>query len=145
METIEELFRAGRYRHAASRCSEVLVDDPDNLGLHLLRVRALMALRCDEQAKRELGRLLRWRPDSGLAHRLLAELAIRLGKMTAAVTLLKRAVKLSPDDRTASSLLELIECLNRPGPDLDDDTTVVTDVRGDDFLVPERRRFWRTG
>lgn len=104
------LFRTRQYRAAAAVCLELLARDPDDLELRILRARALMALRCDEEAKRELARALRVNRRSGEAHRLLGELAIRCGKMQAAATFLRQAVRYAPGDSLAASLLELLSC-----------------------------------
>lgn len=109
-----DLFRTRQYRAAASVCQEELARDPDNLALRILRARALMALRCDDEAKRELSRAMQINRRSGEAHRLLGELAIRCGKMDAAATLLRQAVKYSPGDTLASSLLDLLSCSIQP-------------------------------
>lgn len=105
-----ELFRTRQYRAAAAVCLELLARDPDDLELRILRARALMALRSDEEAKRELSRAIRLDRRSGEAHRLLGELAIRCGKMDAAATLLRQAVRCAPNDTMAASLLELLSC-----------------------------------
>lgn len=114
IEAAEELFRARQYRAVVSQCTEALELDPDNLTLRILRARSLMALRRDEEAKRELSRVLRWHQDCGEAYRLLAELAIRRGKLDAASTFLKHALRLSPDDAAAQDLLELVQSSNQP-------------------------------
>ena len=60
----ERLFQSRQYGSAASICAEALELEPDNLDLRILRARALMALRRDEEAKREMSRALRWHPAS---------------------------------------------------------------------------------
>lgn len=111
----ERLFQSQQYGSAASVCAEALELDPDNLDLRILRARALMALRRDEEAKRELSRALRWHPESGEAYRLLGELAIRRGKLKAASTFLRQAVRFSDDENaSARGLLDLIESSNQP-------------------------------
>ena len=110
----ERLFQSRQYGSAASMCAEALELEPDNLDLRILRARALMALRRDEEAKRELSRALRWHPASGEAYRLLGELAIRRGKLKAASTFLRQAVRFSNENASARDLLELIESSNQP-------------------------------
>ena len=110
----ERLFQSRQYGSAASICAEALEVEPDNLDLRILRARALMALRRDEEAKRELSRALRWHPASGEAYRLLGELAIRRGKLKAASTFLRQAVRFSDENACARGLLELIESSNQP-------------------------------
>ncbi len=110
----ERLFQSQQYAIAASVCAEALELEPDNLDLRILRARALMALRRDEEAKRELSRALRWHPGSGEAYRLLGELAIRRGKLKAASTFLRQAVRFSDENASARDLLDLIESSNQP-------------------------------
>jgi tetratricopeptide (TPR) repeat protein len=110
----ERLFQSRQYGSAASVCAEALELEPDNLDLRILRARALMALRRDEEAKRELSRALRWHPASGEAYRLLGELAIRRGKLKAASTFLRQAVRFSDENASARGLLDLIESSNQP-------------------------------
>lgn len=110
----ERLFQSRQYGSAASFCAEALELEPDNLDLRILRARALMALRRDEEAKRELSRALRWHPASGEAYRLLGELAIRRGKLKAASTFLRQAVRFSDESASARDLLDLIESSNQP-------------------------------
>jgi len=110
----ERLFQSRQYGSAASVCAEALELEPDNLDLRILRARALMALRRDEEAKRELSRALRWHPASGEAYRLLGELAIRRGKLKAASTFLRQAVRFSEENASARDLLDLIESSSQP-------------------------------
>lgn len=110
----ERLFQSRQYGSAASLCAEALEVEPDNLDLRILRARALMALRRDEEAKRELSRALRWHPASGEAYRLLGELAIRRGKLKAASTFLRQAVRFSDENACARGLLDLIESSSQP-------------------------------
>jgi tetratricopeptide (TPR) repeat protein len=111
-EAAEKLFHAHEYGSAASMCAEALECDPDNLNLRILRARALMALRRDGEAKRELSRALRWHPAAGAAYRLLGELAIRAGKVDAAKTFLRHALRCK--DGPARGLLDLLEGSNQP-------------------------------
>ena len=110
----ERLFQSRQYGSAASICAEALELEPDNLDLRILRARALRALRRDEEAKRELSRALRWHPASGEAYRLLGELAIRRGKLKAASTFLRQAVRFSEENAGVRGLLELIESSSQP-------------------------------
>ena len=110
----EKLFQSRQYGSVASVCAQALELEPDNLDLRILRARALMALRRDEEAKRELSRALRWHPASGEAYRLLGELAIRRGKLKAASTFLRQAVRYSDENACAQGLLELIESSTQP-------------------------------
>jgi tetratricopeptide (TPR) repeat protein len=108
------MYRAQQYTGVAALCADALEGDPDNLELRILRVRALLALRRDEEAKRELSRVLRWGSETAEVFCLLGELAIRRGKLQAAETFLTQALRLSPGDRKTEALLELVQSSNQP-------------------------------
>jgi hypothetical protein len=73
-----------------------------------------MALRRDEEAQRELARVLRRDGETAEVFRLLGELAIRRGKLHAAEIFLRQAHRLSPDDPQIESLLDLVQSSNQP-------------------------------
>ncbi|HKE14019.1 MAG TPA: tetratricopeptide repeat protein [Kofleriaceae bacterium] len=108
------MYRAQQYTGVATLCLDALEVDPDNLELRVLRTRALLALRRDEEAKRELSRILRVGSETAEVFRLLGELAIRRGKLVAAETFLRHALRLSPGDRTTEALLDLVQSSNQP-------------------------------
>lgn len=110
----QQMFRSHQYMGVASLCADVLECEPDNLDLRLLRVRALMALRRDDEAQRELARVLDRDSETAEVFRLLAELAIRRGKLRAAETFLKHALRLSPGDPQIEPLLDLVQSSNQP-------------------------------
>ena len=113
-EAAQKELEGRRYAACADLCAEALAVEPENLDVRILRARALMALRRDEEATREVSRALRWHPDSSEAYRLLGELAIRRGKLTAAATFLAHAVRLAPDDATSLGLLDLVRSSSQP-------------------------------
>lgn len=110
------MFRAQQYTGVASLCAGALESEPDNFELRLLRARALLALRRDEEAHFELRCLLRWHSETETAEvfGLLGELAIRRGKLDAAVTFLKQAQRLAPGDRKVAAMLDLLQSSNQP-------------------------------
>lgn len=110
----QQMYRAQQYTGVASLCADVLECEPDNLDLRILRARALLALRRDEEAQRELRCILRWNSETAEVFSLLSELAIRRGKLDAAVTFLKQALRLAPDDRKVAALLDLVRSSNQP-------------------------------
>ena len=114
VERHQQLFDARQYAACAAACAEALAVDPECLALRILRARSLMAIRRDEEAKRELSRALRWHRPTGDTYRLLGELAIRGGKLGAARTFLAQAVRLAPQDDSAAALLELVQSSNQP-------------------------------
>lgn len=108
------MFRAQQYTGVASLCAGALDSEPDNFDLRLLRARALLALRRDEEAHFELRCLLRWHSETAEVFGLLGELAIRRGKLDAAVTFLKQAQRLAPGDRKIAAMLDLLQSSNQP-------------------------------
>jgi Flp pilus assembly protein TadD len=109
------MFRAQQYTGVASLCAGALESEPDNFDLRLLRARALLALRRDEEAHFELRCLLRWHHnETAEVFGLLGELAIRRGKLDAAVTFLKQAQRLAPGDRKIAAMLDLLQSSNQP-------------------------------
>lgn len=110
----QQMFRAQQFTGVASLCADALEGEPDNLDLRVLRVRALLALRRDEEARVELSRILRSHRETAEVFQLLGELAIRRKKLDAAETFLKQALRLAPHDRKVSALLELVRSSNQP-------------------------------
>ncbi len=110
----QHLFRSQQYTGVAALCADALDIEPDNLDLRILRVRALLALRRDEEATRELSRILRWGSETAEVFRLLGELAIRRGKLHAAETFLRQSFKLDPHERKTQALLQLVQSSNQP-------------------------------
>jgi hypothetical protein len=108
------MFRAQQFTGVASLCADALEGEPDNLDLRVLRVRALLALRRDEEARVELSRILRSHQETAEVFQLLGELAIRRKKLDAAETFLRHALRLAPHDRKVSALLELVRSSNQP-------------------------------
>jgi hypothetical protein len=110
----QHLFRSQQFTGVADLCEEALEVEPDNLELRTLRVRALLALRRDEEATVELSRVLRRGSETAEVFRLLGELAIRRGKLHAAETFLRQSLLLAPDERKTQALLELVRSSNQP-------------------------------
>lgn len=108
------MFRAQQYTGVASLCAGALEGEPDNFDLRLLRARALLAIRRDEEAHFELRCLLRWHSETSEVFGLLGELAIRRGKLDAAVTFLKQAQRLAPGERKIATMLDLLQSSNQP-------------------------------
>jgi tetratricopeptide (TPR) repeat protein len=113
-ETADRLLAARDFQGCAQCCAEALELEPDNLDLRLLRARALMALGRDNEATKELGRILRWHPGSNESYRLLGQLAVRRGKLGAAGTFLEHAARLAPEDQRVQDLLELVQSSLQP-------------------------------
>jgi hypothetical protein len=114
MAAAQQMFRAQQFTGVASLCADALEGEPDNLDLRVLRVRALLALRRDEEARIELSRIWRSHRETAEVFQLLGELAIRRKKLHAAETFLRQASLLAPDDRKVGALLELVRSSNQP-------------------------------
>jgi Tfp pilus assembly protein PilF len=82
-------------------CSDALDDEPECVALLLIRARARMALRRDLDAQADLRDVIRLDPSSGLAYRLLGELAARRDENDSAAVFFREALRLDPDDREA--------------------------------------------
>jgi tetratricopeptide (TPR) repeat protein len=108
-DSANRLLAARDFQGCAQCCAEALELEPANLDLRLLRARALMALGRESEATKELGRVLRWHPESSEGYLLLGQLAARRRKLCAAGTFLGHAVRLAPEDRRAHDLLELVQ------------------------------------
>jgi tetratricopeptide (TPR) repeat protein len=95
-------------------CSDALDDEPECVPLLLVRARARMALRRDLDATADLRDVIRLDPASGLAHRLLGELAARRDENASAAVFLREALRLDPDDREAHDWLLIVSAPSRP-------------------------------
>jgi tetratricopeptide (TPR) repeat protein len=112
--TAFELFAARHYPGVVALCTDALDDEPECVPLLLFRARANVALRRDLEAQADLRDVIRLDPRSGLAYRLLGELAARNDENDAAAQFLREAVRLDPDDREAKDWLLVVEAPARP-------------------------------
>jgi tetratricopeptide (TPR) repeat protein len=108
------LFRARQFPSVVAVCTDALADFSDNLHLRLLRARALLALRRDEEGQRELRECLRLDPRSARAYRTLGELSLRRDELESAEIFLREALRLDPGDPDAADLLDIAKSLNQP-------------------------------
>lgn len=114
MHDAAELFRARQYPAVVATCSDAIADDPIDVPLRVLLARALMALRRDGDAQRELRACLQIDPRCPQAYRLLGELALRRDELESARMFLKEALRIDGADRDAEDLLGIVESLNQP-------------------------------
>jgi tetratricopeptide (TPR) repeat protein len=112
--TAFELFAARHYPGVVAVCTDALDDEPECVPLLLFRARANVALRRDLEAQADLRDVIRLDPRSGLAYRLLGELAARNDENDAATQFFREALRLDPDDREAKDWLLVVEALPRP-------------------------------
>ena len=109
-----ELLQARQYPSVVAVCTDALTEHPDNLYLRLLRARALLALRRDQEAQGELRECLRRDPNCAQAYRLLGELTLRRDELSSAEVFLREALRIEPGDHEAEDLLEIVLSLNQP-------------------------------
>lgn len=140
MQAALELFRARQFPGCVAVCTDALAQHPDNLHLRLLRARALLALRRDEEAQRELRDCLRRDPDFAQAYRLLGELTLRRDELLSAEIFLKEALRIDPSDRDAADLLEIVNSLNQPTVAVDHLPAAAATVGCPSFPKPRRAR-----
>lgn len=119
MRAALELFRARQFPGVAAVCAEAIEEQPDNLYLRLLRARALLALRIDQDAQLELAECVRRDPRCAEAYRLLGELGVRRDEAESAAVFLREALRLDPGDERAKEFLGVAQAMivrrSRPG------------------------------
>jgi len=112
--TAFELFAARHYPGVVAVCTDALDDEPECVALLLFRARANVALRRDLEAQADLRDVIRLDPRSGLAYRLLGELAARCDENESAAQFFREALRLDPDDREARDWLVVVDAPVRP-------------------------------
>lgn len=108
-----ELYRSRQYPGVAAVCAEAIDADPDNLYLRLLRARALLALRNDDEARVELSECVRREPRCAEAYRLLGELLVRRDEPDSAAVFLREALRLDPGNAEADAWLGVADSMSR--------------------------------
>src|SRR5262245_39243368 len=114
MATASELFEARHFPGVVALATDALENDPEHLEIRLLRARAYIALRRELDAQSDLRELIRLDPQSGIAYRLIGELAARRDENESAAIFFREAIRLDPDDREAAEWLQIVECTARP-------------------------------
>jgi uncharacterized protein HemY len=114
VRTALELSLRRHYSEVVALCADALPGLPDHVELRLLHAKALLALRHDLEAQRELSACLRLRPRCPLAYRLLGELALRRDELESAKIFLREALRLDDGDRQAADLLDIVLALRKP-------------------------------
>jgi Flp pilus assembly protein TadD len=108
LRTAEQLLEAGHYRAVLAVTSRALVDHGDWPALHVRRARALLALHRAPEAELDLALAVRLDPHCAAAYRLLCEIALCRGDLTAAEELLDRALALEPRHPRAQELVDVV-------------------------------------
>lgn len=107
-----ELFEQGHYPSVVAVCSDALTGVSDHIELRILMARALVALRQDSLAKRQLGLILQQDPNSSIAFQLLGEIAFRADDLNSAEIYFKEATRLNVHNEGARIWLDLVESMN---------------------------------
>ena len=105
IEAARELLSARNFSSVVAVATHALDDDSTDTEMRLLRARALLALRRDDEAQADLRECLRRRSRCALAYRLLGELCFRRDEYESAIVFLKEALRLEPDDDHSRDLL----------------------------------------
>jgi len=97
------------FAEAVRACRRLLLSRPDDDDTRLLLGRALTATERFDEARVEMMSLIRRRPDSATAHRLLGESFLKAKQPKRGEEYLRRALELDPEDDEAAELLEELE------------------------------------
>ena len=107
--TATELFSARHFSGVVAVCSDALDEEPEHLGLLMLRARAHIALRRDLLAQADLRDLIRIDPTCALAYRLLGELSARRDQHESAAIFFRESLRLEPGDRATMDWLSIVD------------------------------------
>lgn len=94
--------------------TEALEAYPADVEMRLLRARALLALRRDDDAQADLRDCLRRESSCAIAYRLLGEMCFRRDDFYSASVFLTEAVRLRPADVDTRDLLAVVDSLIQP-------------------------------
>jgi tetratricopeptide (TPR) repeat protein len=109
-----ELYRARHFPGVVAACGDALEHEPGSIELRLLRAKALLRLRRDVDAQRDLREVIQREPKCAPAYRLLGELAARRDEHESARIFLREALRLDPHDREAVDWLAVVDSMVRP-------------------------------
>jgi len=109
-----ELMHQQHFLEVIAACQTALGIAPKHLELRLLLAESLMSLQRDVEAQEEVAAALRENPRCPQAFRLLGELAFRRDELRAAEIFLREALRVAPDDRCSSDLLEMVKLRKTP-------------------------------
>jgi hypothetical protein len=112
--TAHELFEARHYPGVIALISDALEGEPEHIEALVLRARANIALRRDLDAQADLRDIIRLDPQSGVAYRMLGQLAARRDENESAAIFFREALRLHPGDREAAEWLQILGATSRP-------------------------------
>lgn len=113
IEAARELLGARNYSSVVAVATASLEEFPDDIEMRLLRARALLALRRDDEAQIDLRECLRRQTRCAIAYRLLGELCFRRDELDSAAVFLREAVRLHPGDQHSRDLLCVVNGLSQ--------------------------------
>ncbi len=119
-----------RWRDAADRYDQALAQSPEDLGSHLGKTRALLALRRFAEALDSARRALGLDPDLALARFYLGIALVRLGRPEDGLAELKTAATLAPWSHGAHAwVVRLLKHLKRPTEEISLHLQAMHDIR----------------
>ena len=150
--TASELFEARHFPSVVALAAVALEEEPDCVPLLVVRARAHMALRRDVDAQADLRTVIRLEPRSGVAYRLLGELAVWRDDRESAAAFFREALRLDPHDHEARAWLAIVRdesqglqparfprAVRTHGPTPPDDTATTQRVRARGSRPPPER------
>ena len=114
LATATELYEARHFPSVVALLTDALDEDPEHVGMLLLRARAHIALRRDLEAQADLRDIIRLDPQNGVAYRLLGELAARRDENESAAIFFREALRLDARDHEAAEWLRIVDLTSRP-------------------------------
>lgn len=125
IEAARELLGARNYSSVVAVATSALETDPHDIEMRLIRARALLALRRDDEAQTDLRECLRLQMRCADAYRLLGELCFRRDEFESAAVFLREAIRLRPTDEHSRDLLVVVHGLVREAQTLMKPTAAV--------------------
>ena len=114
IEAARELLVARNYSSVVAVATGALEEHPEDIAMRLLRARALLALRRDEEAQVDLRECLRRQIRCAEAYRLLGELCMRRDEFESSAVFLREAIRLRPGDQHSRDLLTVVQAFIKP-------------------------------
>ena len=114
IEAARELLGARNYSSVVAVATDALEGCPSDIEMLLIRARALLALRRDDEAQTDLRECLRLQMRCADAYRLLGELCFRRDEFESAAVFLREAIRLRPADDHSRDLLHVVDGLMKP-------------------------------
>lgn len=102
-----ELFQQGHFSSVIAVCTDALVGYSDDLEIRTLLARALLALRKDKAAERQISEILRLDSTSSIAYQMFGEIAFRHDDLSTAEIYFREACRLDRANASARIWLDV--------------------------------------